>query len=355
MNEKDIILKHLTEIIFFVKRTKVKEYIISFTNELFEKIILYHQISESTNNLRVLFDDNTCSTLIEAIDHSLLNRHKVVVEITIESKGEINTYETSVIPTSKDEDIVFISCHDITNRKRHEEKITRIQLEANESSKFKDALLLNINHEFRTPLHGILGISEMLCEEIQDENQKHMLNMITNSGKRLLNTLVSIIELSRIESLEKKIYSTKVTLAEVIISVSEKHKLEAEHKGLALECDIFDNTLEAHVDESFLRLAITNLVDNAIKFTKKGSIKISLSKDTSRNDIAVIQVTDTGIGISKNNLDRIFNAFVQESEGVGRSYEGIGVGFVKNHFIPQFQVHFIPHLKCKDTAFIFSY
>lgn len=328
MNEKEIVFKHISDMIFFVKRTKEKEYIITFTNEVFKNIVKCRTGRENSNNLYEVFESNTCSLLVEAIDNSKFNRGKTITEISIEYGEEKNTYAASIIPINeeKPEDIFLISCNDITNRKEYEEKIKRVQYEAEESSRLKDSLLLNINHEFRTPLHGILGISEMLSEEINDANQKLMLKRITNSGRRLLNTLVSIIELSRLESLEKKIYSTKVMLSETIISVVEKYKVEAEHKGLVLQCNMPDNNLAAHVDESFLRLVITNIVDNAVKFTKKGSIVVSLCKDISSSGFAVIQVTDTGIGISKKNLDKIFNAFMQESEGVGRSHEGIGIG-----------------------------
>ena len=324
MNKKEIVFNHLSDMIFFVRRTNEKEYKIIFTNEIFELIVCRIVNKESSICIYDVFDNITCSVLVEAIDFSHLNSEKTVVEISIEQ----NTYEASIIPIKeeKPEDIVLVSCHNVTNRKKYEERIKRVQQEAEESSRLKDSLLLNINHEFRTPLHSILGISEMLGEEASDATQKLMLKRITNSGRRLLNTLVSIIELSRLESLEKKIYSTKVFLSEVIISVVEKYKLDAEQIGLVLQCDILDENIAAHVDESLIRLAITNLIDNAVKFTKKGKIVVILSKDLNRSGFGVIQVTDTGIGISKKNIEKIFNAFTQESEGVGRSHEGIGVG-----------------------------
>lgn len=328
MIEKEIVFKNLSDMILFVERTEESDYKITFTNEVFDRMFQKSKVLNTLNNLYDVFDNNSALVLIQAIDLSLFKNNKAIVEVTIDNDNEKSSFEASIIPL-KDElkhNIVLISCHDVTNRKKYEEKIKRIQNQAEESNRLKDSLLLNINHEFRTPLHGILGISEMLAEEINDTSQKLMLKRITNSGRRLLNTLVSIIELSRLESFDKKIYSTKVTLAEVVATVVEKYKLEAEHKGIALQCDISDSTLAAHVDESFLRLVITNLVDNAVKFTQKGRISVSLSKDINRSGFAIIQVSDTGIGISKKNLDKIFNAFTQESEGVGRSHEGIGVG-----------------------------
>lgn len=325
-NEIEVVFEYLTDIVFFVKRFYNDEYRITFTNEVFNRLLNPLKIDYTELNIKQIFPQSASLVIVSTIDKVSEEGKRSTVEISIEQSGVLNSYETTVIPITESEGELYflIICHDITKSKNYEEQLRRVKQEAEESSKLKDSLLLNINHEFRTPLHGILGISEMLNEEITDANQKAMIKRITNSGRRLLNTLVSIIELSRLESSEKKVYSTKVSLADVVSSVCEKYKLEAEQKGINFYCEVSNNSLKAHLDESLLRIVITNLVDNAVKFTNKGSVTVAL--DIDENGFAVIRVVDTGIGISKKNLDKIFTAFIQESEGVGRSHEGIGVG-----------------------------
>jgi len=328
LKEIELVFNSISDIVFFIRETNNGDYFITFSNKVFKRIIKSNKYANEDIELHSALSKDNCTILLNAFKSIEVKKEIVINEIAFEVDNKMQYYEATIKDINEDllDKYYLVSCRDISNRKKYEEQIRRIQNEAEESSKLKDSLLLNINHEFRTPLHGILGISELLIEESNDDYQKQMLKRIANSGRRLLNTLISIIELSRLESLDKKVYTTKVTLSEIIISVVEKYRSEAEHKGLALECNISDSKLAAHVDESFFRLVITNLIDNAIKFTKKGSVTVSLSKDISINGNAIIQITDTGIGISKKNLDKIFNAFIQESEGVGRSHEGIGVG-----------------------------
>ena len=329
INEIDIVTEHLSDLIFFVKKGLDESYRITYANEVFKNTIQLSNDNYAHAKLDEAFSNENYSDLTATINSVLQSGEKDMTEVVIESFGRKNAYEVTIIPIKKGrtDNYCLVVCHDITSRKNYEEQLRRLKQEAEESSRLKDSLLLNINHEFRTPLHGILGITEMLSEDATDPNHQAMLKSIMNSGRRLLNTLVSIIELSRLEALEEKVYTTKVILAEVIISVLEKYKYEAEHKGLLLEFEFSDNELKAHVDESFLRQVITNLIDNALKFTKKGKVKVSLEKFVNNgNNYALIKIIDTGIGISKKSLEKIFNAFIQESEGVGRSHEGIGLG-----------------------------
>ncbi|MFA7421900.1 MAG: ATP-binding protein [Melioribacteraceae bacterium] len=327
--EVELVFENISDMVFFIREANSEDYEITFSNKVFKQILNASKFDYTDIKMYNVFSPQNCNLILSTIKKINTRQKTAITELSLVVDKKIKYFEATIklVNTEQLNKYFLISCHDITNRKNYEEQIRRIQCEAEESSKLKDSLLLNINHEFRTPLHGILGISEMLIEESNDDQQKELLRRITNSGRRLLNTLVSIIELSRLESLERKVYSTKVSLTDVINSVIDKYRLEAEHKGLTLSSEIPNVTLTAHVDESFLRLVVTNLVDNAIKFTNRGFVKVILKKESKEgSNFALIQVFDTGIGISKNNLDKIFNAFIQESDGVGRSHEGVGVG-----------------------------
>ncbi len=197
---------------------------------------------------------------------------------------------------------------------------------AEESNKLKTTLMLNMSHEFRTPLNGILGFAGLLKEILKEDDVREMADYITMSGKRLMVTLTSILELSQIESNKKIVTRTEVNLSELSHKVISKFSDLLDFKKLQLSKMIEEN-LVLHTDPVMASNIFYYLIDNAIKFTDAGQVWVSLQK-TSRNgaDYLVFRVRDTGIGISEEQLKFIFEPFRQGSEGIGRSHEGNGLG-----------------------------
>ncbi|MCE1190128.1 MAG: PAS domain S-box protein [Ignavibacteria bacterium] len=212
-------------------------------------------------------------------------------------------------------------------RQREELELFIAKEKAQESDKLKTTLLSNMSHEFRTPLNGILGYAELLTDNLTNLIDRNMARSITRSGQRLMQTLDSILDLSQLESNKLIPIIKKVHLASFIETQLPRYISTAEEKGLSLTWRINNDKLWAETDENMLGRVFNHLINNAIKFTQQGGVTIELSYDTNNPaSLACISVKDTGIGLSPEHQQVIFDDFRQVSEGINRSYEGNGLG-----------------------------
>jgi signal transduction histidine kinase len=197
---------------------------------------------------------------------------------------------------------------------------------AEESDKLKSAFLSNIAHEIRTPMHGILGFAEMLkTVSLTQEQMQEYIAIIEKSSARMLNTITDLIEISRIESGQAEIKLSLVDIGGQMESAYAVFKSEADKKGLQL---MLKNTLNIegmHIrtDREKLDIIITQLLKNAVKYTKKGYIEIGYEQ---KGDLIEYYVKDTGIGIEKDKQQAIFGRFTQADNSLSKTYEGFGLG-----------------------------
>jgi len=206
-------------------------------------------------------------------------------------------------------------------------EIIRAKEQAEESDRLKTIFLSNISHELRTPLNGILGFAEILQKELTDPVYQEMSEAIYYSGKRLLDTLNSIIDLSVIESNELELFITDINLVELIKERTLLFKVATSKKGLGITSRCESESINIISDPKLLTNLLNNLIDNAVKYTKEGGITIEAGTCNDDEKYAVwIKVADTGIGIPENRLEHIFDRFTQVSEGHNREYEGAGLG-----------------------------
>jgi len=217
---------------------------------------------------------------------------------------------------------------EITQQKDLENELKLALTKANEINVFKTHLLGNLNHEIRTPMNSIIGFAQIMFEESTEEEIKMMAGKIVKSSQRLLNTLNSIIELSDLESQRIKLHEADINLSHFVRYLDYTYREKAKDKELKLEVEINPEDLIISSDERLLEQIFRHLIDNAIKYTETGGIKIIASQiiDNSSNRFCKISIEDTGIGISVKNREIIFDAFRQISEGVTRRYEGTGLG-----------------------------
>ena len=215
---------------------------------------------------------------------------------------------------------------DITERKKFEEELITAKEKAEEMNRLKSSFLANMSHELRTPLVGILGYSEVLSEEIKDSNNLKMVKDISNSGKRLLETLNSILDLSRIEANKFEINPSRFNLVDLVKEEINLYKAVAQIKNISLDVRMFHHELIINSDKKIIQNIISHLINNAVKYTSKGSVIVSVTNEKNAAEYAVIKVTDTGIGIPKESQVLIFDEFRQASEGLNRQYEGAGLG-----------------------------
>lgn len=220
-----------------------------------------------------------------------------------------------------------IYLYDVTERKKAIEALIAAKEKAEEMDRLKTNFLANMSHELRTPLIGILGFSEMLSENLAGTPEEEFAKVIYTSGNRLHETLNKILDLTQIESQKLTVNKSEI---EIVKKVAEEVKLfekAAEQKGLTLKIESSADYIVAELDETLLRQILNNLLSNAVKYTNQGGIVVKLkSEHTPESGIIQIAISDTGIGISKQNQMYIWEAFRQESEGFGRAFEGTGLG-----------------------------
>jgi PAS domain S-box-containing protein len=211
-------------------------------------------------------------------------------------------------------------------RRKVEENLILAKEKAEESNKLKTNFLANISHELRTPMVGIMGFTEMLSEETTDKSTKAILDIIYSSSQRLMDTMDSILNLSRIETARYEFDAKIINLYPLLKTVFENFKPTAEQRGLEINLQSENTKLYANLDEKFTNQVLSNLIRNAIKYTEKGSITIRAELTNSTSNCINIFISDTGIGIPDEYQKLIFEPFRQVSEGYNRRFEGVGLG-----------------------------
>lgn len=198
---------------------------------------------------------------------------------------------------------------------------------AEELNRIKSNFLANMSHELRTPLISVLGFAEILTSEVDKPEWSEMIRTIMHSGKRLLETLNLILDLSKIEADKVQTHFMEINLADEIEEMIKLFGPVAQKKNLFIRKIINDEKVLCNLDKRLFASVVTNLVNNAIKYTNEGGVSIELNsyiKDG--NSFASLKVSDTGIGIAEEDQAMIFEEFRQVSEGYNRTFEGTGLG-----------------------------
>jgi signal transduction histidine kinase len=202
--------------------------------------------------------------------------------------------------------------------------------QAEEMARLKSAFLANMSHEIRTPLTAIIGYAQVLGEEV-DEDQRGLVRPIEHGGRRLLDTLNSVLDLARLQAGRFDLRMEAVDIAEEAHALGDLLRPLAHAQGLGLVVHAPPSGLVAYADRSALQRVLTNLVSNAVKFTDAG--RITLSADADDQDVR-LRVRDTGRGIGPAFLPKLFEEFRQESDGLTRSHEGSGLGLaITRHLV----------------------
>ena len=225
---------------------------------------------------------------------------------------------------------VVINIRDITEIKHYEMELQQAKMKAEEAALIKARFLANMSHELRTPLNAIIGYSEMMyekAEETGDEENISDLDKIHTAGRHLLELINDILDLSKIEAGKMTLISEIVDVKEVINEVTAGFVPLLTAKDNRLILNIEDDVKTMFTDETRLRQCLYNLLSNAVKFTDNGTIILRVRKLKNRNlKWVVFEVTDTGVGIDRQKLAGIFDAFVQADEEYSTSYGGTGLG-----------------------------
>lgn len=264
------------------------------------------------NTLLRLAFENKSSSAEFTVDRDILNVQVVPVE------KQSGLVESVILIVSK-----------ITEEKRNEEKLRQAKEEAERHSRAKSDFLANLSHEIRTPLNSVMGFARQLGKTHLDEEQKHYLELMRRSSDQLHSLIKDFLSISKIESGSMEIEQVQFNLADAIYDIYNMYQEKCKKKGLELEIDIPEDIDRAYVSDIYkIKQALINLMDNALKFTEHGYIRLKARGMEDSRDMSRIQISveDSGIGISIEKQEQIFKQYQQAEATTSREYGGTGLG-----------------------------
>lgn len=267
---------------------------------------------------------------LEEIVAQVMDDGQILNDIERECCGR--TYNWTFAPVSGQQ-LVHAYGVDITEKREAKRKANdayAAKIGAEAANKTKSQFLASMSHELRTPLNAVIGYSEILSEDVAANGQQEYLpdlQKIGNSGKHLLSLINEILDLSKIEAGKMDLFLEEFSLQDLVDEVLGAVTPLSDKNGnsLHLECSIPDSNMMA--DSTKLRQILFNLLSNACKFTRSGSISLAIDSTTLLGEPAVdIRVKDTGIGMSKGQLEKVFEPFTQADKNTSANYGGTGLG-----------------------------
>ena len=257
----------------------------------------------------------------------LIVEEKIIGVIAVQSYHDKNAF------TESDKKMLEFISDQISmaiHRKNADDELKNALKKAEESDRLKSAFLANMSHEIRTPMNGIMGFASLLREpDLDNQDMNSYLDVIDRSGNRLLNIINDIIDISKIESGQMEAQITATNINEQMQFLHSFFKPETDQKGIQLSFipEAGDQNLIIQTDKEKLLAVMTNLIKNAIKYSRKGSIDFGYNREVKeKEETLIFFVKDTGIGIPVDRQEAIFERFIQADIEDSQVFEGAGLG-----------------------------
>jgi two-component system sensor histidine kinase/response regulator len=279
-----------------------------------------------------IFGEEIARPFIETLRRVIATGRGESIEYSLPFGSEVRWFLGRVSPIKSPAGALKTVCmtaRDITPRKEAEDELRRAKEAAETASQAKSEFLANISHEFRTPMNGILGMTELILDTEINSEQREYLEMVKSSADSLLRLLSDILDFSKVEAGKVELVDQEFALAPSLAETLQVMRFRAKQKGIELRWQVEANVPERVTgDATRLRQVLVNLVGNAIKFTERGEVSVQVEAQA-LDDTQVIlhfRVTDSGIGIPKEKQSMIFEAFTQADSSTTRNYGGTGLG-----------------------------
>jgi len=308
-----------------------REWNLRFANSAFYTMIGYDKETyNSLNPVDLVHPDDQDYQLRR--EQALVNNGFFETELRLRHKAGhyMNLSTRSVIVRSDSGEVLgaLTISRDITRLKQVHEDLIKANIGAEASNRLKSNFLANISHEIRTPLNSVVGFSNLLLSNnLSNEVKEEYIEHINHNSEKLLQIIGDIIDLSRLESSQIEITYEEASLSSIVNEIIEEARqiIRRNEKPIILNVkNHFEDVGDLiFTDRIWLKRVLNHLMDNAVKFTLEGSVEFSYLLE---NQNIVFKIRDTGIGINKENLGRIFEEFRQEFDGHHRPFEGLGIG-----------------------------